>query len=381
MIYFDNSATTFPKPRSVALAVSEAVRSIGGNPGRGGHAMSVSAAEAVYKVREQAARLFGADSSNVAFTSNCTHALNMAIKGTAPTRGRYHIIISSLEHNSSSRPVYALTRSGAYCSIAQVSEDDAKTLEAFKRLIRPDTAMVVCTAASNVTGKLLPIREIAGLCRDHGICMICDAAQTAGIYDMKVGECGNIICTAGHKGLYGPAGTGLLISDGSFKITPIIQGGTGTASLELEQPDISPESLESGTVNTSGIIGLGKGIEFVAKTGTDIIRRHEEELCGILLKRLRGMDRAVILRGEGSYAPIVAFNIGALHSTDVTEYLSGKGFALRGGYHCAAIAHRFLGTTEQGAVRFSPSAFSSKAQTEALAANIAVLSRTEGLSE
>ncbi len=372
MIYFDNSATTFPKPPAVGAAMARAVAELGGNPGRGGHKMSVKAAEAIFAVREKVAHMFGAQSENVVFTLNCTHALNAAIKGVV--HGSEHIVISSLEHNSVARPVFALEKKNCFCSIADASGSDDDIAESFERLITPATTAVICTAASNVTGRIMPVEKIAKICADKGVCMICDAAQAAGTVPLKVGRDGNIICTAGHKGLYGPTGTGLLISDGSFPIEPIIQGGTGTASLELSQPAEIPESLESGTLNTVGIVALGKGVDFVASKGIDRIHEYEERLCRELIARISGIEGVRILRGEGSYAPIVAFNVGNIHSADAAQFLSERGFALRGGYHCAAVAHSFLGTSESGAVRFSPSVFNNSSQVAALAESIKKLS-------
>ena len=265
IINFDNAATTFPKPESVKRAVDEAMEKYGGNAGRGGHALAAATSEAVYSARETAAEFFGAEPENAVFAMNCTHALNMAIQGVMSDGG--HMIISGLEHNSAARPAAKLASEGKITlSIAQVYPDDDATVESFRRLIRSDTKAIVCTLAGNVTGQITPYRRIGELCRERGICFIADGAQACGLLDIKMSDGINILCTAGHKGLYGITGTGLLITDGKYPIKPIIQGGTGTESMSLRQPELTPESLESGTVGVIGIMSLKAGIGFVLIT-------------------------------------------------------------------------------------------------------------------
>lgn len=365
MINFDNAATTFPKPRAVRSAVDAAIVRYGGNPGRSGHALSLRAAEKIYEVRALAAEMFGAEAENVAFTANSTFALNMAIKGIMQYGG--HIIISSMEHNSVARPVYALSTSrGVTFSVARVHDDDEQTLHEIESLIKPATKCVCCMAASNVTGKILPYKQIAELCRRCGLCFICDCSQGAGVLDISLRDGMNFICTSGHKSLYGPTGTGLLISDGEYPLSTIIEGGTGATSSSIEQTPFLPEKLESGTLNTVGIIGLGEGLRFVSSRGIDNIRNHENGLCERLIRRLSARPDIRIYRGEGDHAPIVSFNIGEMSSHTVAAALSDRGFALRGGLHCAPLAHNTIGTIDQGTVRFSPSVFNNISQTERL---------------
>ena len=222
-VNFDNAATTFPKPPEVYAAVSYALEKQGGNPGRGGHPLSMAAGEAVYAARETVGNFFGAQPENVIFTSNCTHALNLAIQGVARRGG--HFIISDLEHNSVARPVEALARAGKITySVAHVYPEDARTVESFRSLITPRTQAMVFTLASNVTGQVLPWRALAKLCREWGICCIGDGAQVCGILPVTLEDGFHILCTAGHKGLYGAPGTGLLMTDGSVKIRPLMQG-------------------------------------------------------------------------------------------------------------------------------------------------------------
>lgn len=368
MINFDNSATTFPKPYPVRRAVNDALVRYGGNPGRSGHELSIKTAEAVYRARKTAADFFGAQTENVVFTSNCTHALNLAIKGVVNSGG--HIIISNLEHNSVARPVYALSKRGCTFDIADATADDDTVAASFERLIRPDTKAIVCTLGSNVTGRITPYKKIGEICRRHNICFIADGAQACGVLDVKLSDGINILCTAGHKSLYGPSGTGLLISDGRFPITPLMEGGTGSTSLELSQPDFLPDSLESGTVNIMGIIGLGAGIDFVSLKGTDRIFAHETELCSYFIEEISRFDRVRIYRGRGSYLPIVSFNVEGMTSNELASELSRRGFALRGGLHCSGLAHKAIGTAPEGTVRFSPSVFSSAQQVKLLIGEI-----------
>lgn len=369
MVNFDNSATSFPKPDSVRQAVMSAFTRYGGNPGRGGHRLSAETAEAVYSVREQAAQLFAAEPENTAFTSNCTLALNMAIKGMMQNGG--HIIISGYEHNAVLRPVHTLAkRRIASYSAAPVSDDDDETLENIRSLIRSDTKCVCCTAASNVTGRILPYRRIAELCKSYGLCFIVDAAQAAGLLDISLNDGMNFICTAGHKALYGPSGTGLLVSDGRFTLSTVIEGGTGATSSEPEQTPFAPERYESGTVNTAGILGLGAGIRFVRSKGTKNILAHELSLCDRLEEGLRRVGGVKLYPCERR-VPVVSFNIGEFNAQAVSARLSDKGFMLRGGLHCAPLAHRAIGTLGQGTVRFSPSVFSTRQQTDALVRAVA----------
>lgn len=363
MIYFDNSATTFPKPRIVFERADYAARFLGGNPGRSGHRMSVRAADAVYRVREKIAHFFNAKPENVVFTLNCTHAINFAMKGIMQSGG--HMIISSLEHNAVSRPAFALMNSkqNISVSVARVAQTKESTISNFKSLIRSDTKCICMSAASNVTGEVLPFNEIAEICQKRRICFILDAAQGAGILDIKLGQGINFICCAGHKGLYGLSGTGVLVSDGKYPLKTIIEGGTGATSLELKQTDFLPEQLESGTINVPGIISLGAGIDFINKTGMNNIRKKEERLCDIFASHISRLSDFKVFREEQKeYAPLVSFGYDKANSFEVTDYLSRCGFALRGGYHCSALAHTTLGTKEDGLTRFSPSVFNNETE-------------------
>lgn len=356
IVNFDNAATTFPKPVAVKKAVVSAMEQLT-SPGRGGHPLGMKTSEMVYSVRETAADFFGGEPENVVFALNCTHALNMAIQGIMKNGG--HLIISGMEHNSVSRPAAKLAKLGRIkLSVAEVFHEAEKTIESFRRLIRSDTKAIVCTAASNVTGQIMPLKEIGRLCQSRNIAFIVDAAQASGIIDINLSQGINIICTAGHKGLYGITGTGMLISDGKFHIEPIMQGGTGSGSQSLEQPLLLPEALESGTVGTVGIMSLKAGMEFIRKIGINNIFAHEDRICRRFIRELEKNPKITIYRSENvAYAPIVSFNIEGIPSEKAASALAKEGFCLRAGYHCAALAHQSLGT-ENGSVRFSPSIFS-----------------------
>ena len=365
MVYLDNAATTYPKPPSVISKSSYAMINYGANPGRAGHRLSMKTAEAVYLARQQCAELFGAETENVCFMLNCTTALNTAIKGILTPNS--HIITSDLEHNAVLRPLNAaLKRYGISYSIAKVSDNDEETVKNFRELIMRSTKAIVCTAAGNVTGQILPYKQIAKLCNDHGICFILDAAQGAGVLPISLKDGINIICAAGHKGLYGPMGTGLLITDNKFRLQTLIEGGTGSASSDPEQPEFLPDRFESGTINTSGAIALGSGVAFVKEKGIENIYDHEWQLCSYAYSRLR-QNKDVILYGDFDRhnAPLFSFNIKGMPSEQAAARLSDMGFYLRGGLHCAYLAHKKLGTLNTGTVRFAPSVFTTKAEVKA----------------
>ena len=371
IVNFDNAATTFPKPLAVQQAVAQAVRNYA-SAGRGSHPLAKRGSALVYKLREEAAAFFGGEPEHVVLTMNCTHALNLAIQGICAGGG--HVVISRLEHNSVLRPVYALAKAGRITySIADVFPEKERTLAAFRRLLRSDTRAVICTVCSNVTGQILPWREIGVLCQERGICFIADGAQACGVLDVKLSDGINFLSTAGHKGLYGITGTGLLLSDGRYPLPPLMQGGSGSMSDLPEMPPFLPDALECGTLNIIGAAGLSAGLRFVQEKGTDAILRHESALCDALCKRLTDIPGVTVYRSPGAdYAPIVSFNIQGYPSEEAAAALAEEGFCLRAGLHCAPLAHRAIGT-EEGAVRFSPSVFSRMQDTSRLADAVAHL--------
>lgn len=367
MIYFDNAATTYPKPGQVKSAVIDAMENYGANPGRSGHKMSLDTAIKVFEAREAAADFFGAENvEDVVFTSNCTHALNFALKGVI--RQGDHVIISDLEHNSVLRPVHALSLKGvASYSVAEVVDgDDDATVEAFRKLIRPNTKLIACTHGSNVWGIRLPVERLGELAREHDVLFLVDAAQTAGVVPVDVQRCGiDFLCTAGHKSLYGPPGTGLLVTPLGSVIDCIFEGGTGSMSSDFEQPPGMPERLESGTVNTCGIIGLGAGIKYVSAKGVTNSYNESMGIAREIYENLAAMPKIKLYtKGfeHGRHLPVVSFNIEGIASEEVTGQLSDMGFATRGGLHCAPLAHRKMGTLETGAVRISVGGFNTRTQ-------------------
>ncbi len=390
MIYLDNAATTYPKPPQVYRAWQRAMGAYGANPGRSGHKFSVDSAAAVFESRAKCAELFGAEPENTVFTLNCTHGLNMAIKGVA--RRGAHYVVSDLEHNAVIRPVHAAAEQyGGSYTIFETSDDEEETVWNAERAMRPDTVALVCTAASNVIGLRTPIKELAALCRrkgvrhPQGICFIVDAAQGAGTLPLKMSDGINILCAAGHKGLYGPMGTGLMITDGSFPLKTIIEGGTGSASESLVQPEFTPDRFESGTINTAGVIALGAGVDFIMRrdrrqpggaTGIDGILSHELALCRRFCSGVRDMSGVTLYNditsaNEGHYVPVVSFNIEGMSSVQAAAFLSDKGIYMRGGLHCAPLAHKKIGTLDGGTVRFSPSVFTTAGEVDAVIRTLA----------
>lgn len=368
MIYFDNSATTYPKPEQVVQAVKEGVTLFGGNPGRSGHDISLRVSDMVFSVRVKIGKTFGTEPERVIFTQNCTMSLNTAI-GSIPSGS--DVITSDLEHNAVIRPLEAAKKAGRLrYRILQTGKDNGGLLQRLSDMLRPDTKAVVMTAASNVTGRILPVREIGAFCRQHNLLFIVDAAQAAGVMPLDCKEdMIDILCMSGHKGLYGITGTGILLAGEDVPLKPLIYGGTGTESLSPLQPDILPEALESGTVPTVGICALGAGIDYIRARGMHKLTAKNLDFCRRLYEQLLKMPQIRLYSPYPAYGlciPIVAFTVQDEPSEITTAKLNEYGFALRGGYQCAAVTHRKLHTMESGIVRFSPSCFNTAAEVEAL---------------
>lgn len=365
MIYFDNAATTGIKPARVVGAVKYAMEHNSANPGRSGHEASLKAAETVYKARKKLARFFGAESvESVVFTQNCTHSVNCVLKGIVH-KGE-HVVVSSLEHNAVMRP---LVKMGVAYTCAQVSLDnDEETLKNFKKSIRPNTKLVFCTGASNVLGKTLPLGKIGELCKKNNSFFAVDAAQISGVMPIDM-EKQNIdfLCVAPHKGLYAPMGTGVLIARKNIPET-LIEGGTGTNSIEMFQPRELPERLESGTVNVPGIAGISAGVDYVESIGLEKIYSHEMRLIGRLYSELQKIPEIVLYTPKPQvklYAPVLSFNVKGMPSTKTASLLSNYGVAVRGGLHCAPSAHSVIDTLEVGTVRVSVGTFNTEKEIDA----------------
>ena len=364
MIYFDNSATTFPKPSIVINEVSNSLRNYSANPGRSGHSLSMLTARKVYDCRVALCRLFNVDDeSKVIFTSGCTHALNIVIKGILK-RGD-HCIISCLEHNSVLRPLEKLRSQGVSYSIADIDlYDENKTVDNFRNCIKENTKLIVCTHASNVFGFVQPVEKICKLAHDKGVLFCLDAAQSAGVMPIDVTKYNyDFVCCAGHKGLYGPMGVGILVINTNVIPETLIEGGTGSDSMNFQQPEFIPDRFESGTLNIPGICGLKQGVEFVQAKGIENIYNYE-------MKHIRNIynafseNKEIVLYNNFNdklSAPVLSFSVKGKDSEKISMYLSDKyNIATRAGLHCSPLAHRFMGTTEFGTVRVSPSVFTTE---------------------
>lgn len=381
MIYFDNAATSWPKPAGVAEAMTHYLTEIGASPGRSGHRLAIEAARAVYGVREAVAELFGApDPLRVVFGANVTEALNLALNGLL--RPGDHVITSSMEHNSVMRPLRALERQGVCVTVvpcAATGELNPADLEA---AIRPATRLIVLNHASNVVGTLLPVAEAGRIARRHGLLLLVDAAQTAGAYPINVeADAIDLLAFTGHKSLYGPMGTGGLVIGARVdvaRLAPLKRGGTGSRSEHEEQPAFLPDLCESGTPNAVGLAGLGAGVRWVLTQGIEKIRAHEMALTGQLLAGLAAIPGVTVYgtRDPARQTATVSFNIAGLQPSEVGLRLDDEyEIACRVGLHCAPAAHRTLGTFPAGTVRFGLGAFNTAAEVAAALDAVATLAR------
>ena len=380
MIYFDNSATTHPKPQSVQAAVNRAVSMYSANPGRGGHRLSMTASQQLYDSRAEVASFFGVkDPSSLVFTQNCTMSLNTVIKGVVKSGD--HIVISSLEHNASFRPVNKLKEIGVTYSVAQVYENDSdRTLESFRAAINDRTRLIVCTHASNVTGVKLPVERICAMAHQYGVLTCVDAAQTAGVIPIDLSQSSiDYLCLAGHKSLYGPMGTGALIINCDTIPDSLIEGGTGSNSESPEQPSVIPDRFESGTCNLPGIIGMAQGVRFVKSRGVERIYAREMNHIRRIYSRFSRLENVILYTDypeDYSYLPVLSFNIDGMDSETVSQKLSDRfNIATRAGLHCAPLAHKSVGTLETGTVRVSPSVFTTDYDVNSLINAVTFLSQ------
>lgn len=355
-VYFDNAATTNPKPPEVLAAVQDALRSCG-NPGRGSHKLSLKASELIYNCRESAAELFSANAENVSFTMNATQSLNFAIKGLV-NKGD-HVLIDNLAHNASYRPLMALCSSG-YCS-ADIY--DGLNIDDIYSKLKPNTSVIIATHQSNISSDTVDIEKIGKICREKGIYFIVDASQSAGHIPIDIQKMNiTALCLPGHKGLFGPMGVGLLISAPDTYYRTLIEGGAGINSLDKEMPDELPERLEAGTLPLAAIAGLNAGIKFVNQTGICRIHERECELTDYMIRQMP-KDERVSFYGSCD-GPVFSFNVEGKSPSEIGKRLSDKGICVRTGYHCAPLAHRTLGSIENGSVRVSISYFNRKSDAD-----------------
>ena len=370
MIYLDNAATSFPKPRRVADEALRCMQIYGGNPGRGSHALALAAAEKIYECREELASFFGCQNpENVIFTLNTTMALNIVIKGLL-TPGD-HVLISDMEHNAVFRPIYKLARDGkiTYDVFETFPNHLARTSEmicaSILEKIRPNTKMLICTHASNICSATLPVAQIGALCRKKGILFVVDAVQSAGHLpiDMKTMQI-DALCAPGHKGLWGPQGCGILILGEGIVADTLIEGGSGYNSLEGNMPEDAPERYEAGTLPTPAIAGLLEGVKEVKRFGVSHIHAYESTLITRLSDRFAQIPK-ITLFAPHHKGNILLFALQDISSDRVGAFLNERGFCVRTGFHCAALAHATLGTSPSGAIRVSPSLFNTVAQIDA----------------
>ncbi len=366
MIYMDNAATTMQKPPQVADAVVRAMGTIG-NAGRGASEASLSAARIIYETREQLCRLFhGEDPRQIAFTSNATESLNTAIYGMIDPED--HVITTVMEHNSVLRPLYACERAGTQLTILDCDEKGNLSYEMLEAAIRKNTKAIVCTHGSNLTGNMNDAKRIGAIAKKHGIRFILDASQTAGHAPIDVQEMEvDVLCFTGHKGLFGPQGTGGLYVRPGVQVHPLKRGGSGIDTYNKNHPPQMPTALEAGTLNGHGIAGLNAALTYIEETGLKAIEN-------LALKRMRqfyeGVSQipGVVIYGDFSKkerCPIVSLNIGDYDSAEVSdELLMTYGITTRPGGHCAPLMHKALRNVEQGAVRFSFSHYNTEAEVE-----------------
>jgi cysteine desulfurase / selenocysteine lyase len=370
ILYFDNAATSWPKPEEVPAAMTRYLCGIGGSPGRSGHRLSIEAGRIVLNAREALATIFGVeDPFRIVFTKNATEALNLSLRGLL--KAGDHVLTSSVEHNSVMRPLRALEKEGVELSILPCSIRGELDPDAIRPALRPNTKVLVLTHAANVTGTILPIAEAGRIAHEHGIVLIVDAAQTAGTLPIHVNEMGiDLLAFTGHKSLLGPPGTGgLYIRQGlEAKIPPLMAGGTGSRSEFEEQPDFLPDKYEAGTPNTVGLAGLGAGVAWILARGIGAVRAHEEALTGRFLNGLKDIA-GVRLYGPADPArqtALVSFNIDGLMPSEVALELDERfGILSRPGLHCAPAAHRTIGTFPQGTVRFGFGFFNTEEEIDA----------------
>ncbi len=363
MIYLDYAATSLVKPPQVYQAVYRAMLHHSANPGRGGHDLSVRAGEIVYETREKLSQLFNIKTpERLTFFPNTTYALNAGIKGVLGVGD--HVVVSSMEHNSVLRPLAELARRGII-DYTIVRADQKGELDPwdFARAMRPNTRLVICTHASNVCGNHYDIATISRLVRRRGTYFMVDAAQSAGVLDIDTNLV-DLLAFPGHKGLYGPQGTGGLYVRENVPCETIIEGGTGSQSELLYQPEEFPDRLESGTLNVPALAGLGAAADFILKEGTKTIREQEAYLTNYFIEKIQNISEMTIY-GQDNRIGVVAFNVGDMDAVSLADTLNNQySIAVRSGLHCAPSAHRTLGTLKRGCVRFSFGYFTTKKEVE-----------------
>lgn len=377
MIYLDNAATTFHKPPEVEKAVVEAMHTVG-NAGRGAHAATLGASRLIYDTREKLAQLFGiSDPLRIAFTSNATEALNIAIQGLFSPGD--HVISTVCEHNSVLRPLYLMEKEGVEVSLLSADDKGRLDYDRLEELYHPNTKAVVITHASNLTGNVTDLEKVGEFTRRHGIQLIVDASQTAGAMSIDVEKSGiDVLCFTGHKGLLGPQGTGGIYVREGICVQPLKVGGSGVHSYEKEHPSVMPTALEAGTLNSHGIAGLNAAVSYLLSVGVKQVGQQERALADRFVQGVQQMEN---VRLYGDYnmkerVGIVSLNIGDIDSATVSDWLwEDYEIAVRSGAHCAPLMHEALGTQKQGAVRFSFSHYNTEKEVDAAVEAVCTLAR------
>ncbi len=363
MIYFDSAATTLQKPKTVASAVAVAIRTMT-TPGRGEHPASRLAAEKMLSLRTLAAEMFDVPApDNVILTMNATHGLNLAIKSLVSPGDT--VVISGYEHNAVTRPLHAIGDVTVRVVNGRLYDPD-QMAEGFERAVDETVSAVICNHVSNVFGYALPVDDIAAICKRRGVPLIVDASQSAGILPVSLRSWNAAyIAMPGHKGLYGPQGTGMLLCADGRMPDSLLQGGTGSLSRLQEMPDFLPDRLEAGTHNVHGAAGLLEGLKFVRGFVPGRIARYEGKLMGMLAEGLqkKGNYHVYSSKSDSSVLSVVPKNMGV---EELADRLAEKGVAVRAGLHCAPLAHMSAGTAETGTVRFSASVFNTESEVERL---------------
>lgn len=359
-IYLDNAATSFPKPERVYRAVMAAMRDVGASPGRGGYKRSLEASRLLLQAREKIAELFSIpNAARVIFTHSATESLNLALRGTLVPGD--HVITSSMEHNSLLRPLNMLIREGIEVTVVKAGENGLLEPDDFRSQLKPNTRMLAVGHVSNVSGIIQPIDRLAAVAREAGAFFLVDAAQSAGKIEIDVVATGiDLLAVPGHKGLYGPQGTGFLYAGEEVPLKPLLAGGTGSSSTAEEQPSTMPEGFEAGTHNLSGIAGLKAGVEFVLEKKVAAIGKHEQELVNMAAEKLSCLPGIKIYgpADPAARAGLLSFNLAGVDPATVAFMLDHQfDIAVRSGLHCAPQAHRSLGSFPEGSVRISPGWF------------------------
>lgn len=365
-IYMDNAATTLPKPPEVAEAIVQAMNHLG-NAGRGSTEASLDAARVIYDTRERLGRMFHAENpKQIAFTSNATESLNIAIQGLINPGD--HVITTVMEHNSVLRPLYERQQAGATLTILPTDEAGNISYDMLEAAVRQETKAIICTHGSNLTGNLNDIERIGKIAKAHKLLFIVDASQTAGVFPIDVQKMGiDVLCFTGHKSLYGPQGTGGIYVRDGIRIRPLKRGGSGVDTYNYNHPEQMPTALEAGTLNGHGIAGLNAALKYVEEKGIDAIRESALQRAWQFYEGIKEIP-GVTIYGDFSKrerCPIVSFNLYDYDSAEVSdELLMSYGISTRAGGHCAPLMHESLQNAEQGAVRFSFSHFNTKEEVE-----------------